>query len=393
MNRWSAPIGKAWSLFRHEGLFRGGARLIRASRELFRTVPAGDILFVGSGVGASALYRAHHTAEALRFHGFRTSVTTQYDPFLLRYAEKFSGFVFHRSFSTPHIEAFFAELKRRKKTVMFDTDDLVFDGEVFQKTPAYLAMTPLEQKAYISGVGRPFLEDPALSAVSTSTSFLADRLRTFEKPVLLVPNCVSEHDVAHAATISHRRNARTPQKRTLGYFSGSSGHDRDIATIAAVLERLFCQYPELTLFVAGPLTIPAALQSYADRIERAPYASREEHFENIARVDINLAPLEIGDPFCESKSEVKFLEAGLVGVPTVASATRTFCESITDGVDGWVAKTEDDWFSRVRILLEDSKRRDEMGGAAQQTVLRRSTTKTVPIEDTVHFWRDRLLNR
>ena len=72
-------------------------------------------------------------------------------------------------------------------------------------------------------------------------------------------------------------------------------------------------------------------------MKKHPFASWEKHLENIAGVDINIAPLEIGNPFCESKSELKFIEAGIVGVPTVAAATQTFREAIEDGVDGFVA--------------------------------------------------------
>ena len=89
--------------------------------------------------------------------------------------------------------------------------------------------------------------------------------------------------------------------------------------------------------MAGPLEIGTEFDKYQSRIKRMAYVPRRENYRNIAGVDINLAPLEIGNPFCESKSELKFFEAGLLGVPTVATATRTFCEAISDGKDGFVA--------------------------------------------------------
>ena len=56
----------------------------------------------------------------------------------------------------------------------------------------------------------------------------------------------------------------------------------------------------------------------------------------IARFDINLIPLEIGNPFCEAKSELKFFEAALVEVCTIASRTGPMQRTISTGrLGGW----------------------------------------------------------
>ena len=57
----------------------------------------------------------------------------------------------------------------------------------------------------------------------------------------------------------------------------------------------------------------------------------------VAQIDINLAPLELDNPFCQAKSEIKFTEAALVGVPTVASPTQAFVYAMRDGEDGLLA--------------------------------------------------------
>ena len=133
------------------------------------------------------------------------------------------------------------------------------------------------------------------------------------------------------------------------------------------------KYPEAMLAIYGPLVLDMRFEPFHDRIIREPYASRHKHFANIAVADINLAPLEIGDPFCESKSELKFFEAGICGVPTVASATRTFRDAITDGVDGFVATSSEEWTDKLDKLIIDPGLRKFMGDKARETALARYT--------------------
>ena len=74
----------------------------------------------------------------------------------------------------------------------------------------------------------------------------------------------------------------------------------------------------------------------------------------IARFDINLAPLEVGNIFCESKSELKFYEAALVDRPTVASPTEPYRNAIVHGQTGFLATTEDEWYEAVTALVVDA---------------------------------------
>ncbi len=397
MNFSLVKLGKVWAIIKHEGIVRGGKRILFSACSLFRSVGSGDVLFVASGVGDSARYRCHHMAEMLRFNGFKISVTTQDNPFLVRYADKFSVCIFHRTSWTLVIKKFFHALKEKKKTVLFDTDDLVFDGELFKRTAAYEAMNALEKKQYEHGVGSEFLEDPFVAAITTSTNFLAERLKKFGKPVFVVPNRLSEEDIKIAEAIlevriRNKELGNVPKKAdvVIGYFSGSTGHDRDFATVASVLTRLLDARPNLRLFLAGPLSLPLELEAFSDRISRVTYAPRAEHLKNLASVDVNIAPLEIGDPFCEAKSELKFFEAGIVGVPTVAAATGTFCEAITDGIDGYVAKDENEWREKLERLISDAMFRKSMGGKARETTLKKYTTKNAKDDEYAHFLKTKI---
>src|SRR5207253_2012078 len=94
----------------------------------------------------------------------------------------------------------------------------------------------------------------------------------------------------------------------------------------------------------------------------------------LAEVDINLAPLEANNPFTDAKSCLKYLEAALVGVPTVASARSDFVRAIRHGENGLLAESSDDWKESLRKLIESPMLRAEIGLAARDDVRRFHTT-------------------
>ncbi len=330
--------------------------------------------------------------EELRLQGFVVAVTTQHNPLLARYAETFAVFVFHRTLYAGSVQALFDRAKSLGKTLIFETDDLVYDPDFITKTDLYRRMNALEKKLYEHGVGGEILSDPAVTVATTTTSALAERLRARGKTVYVVPNKLSKQDLVWAGEALGRK-AQTKSGQAVirvGYLSGTPSHNQDFATITGVLVRLLEAYPELRLVLAGPLETESELQRYADRIERLPFVPRAELWANIASLDINLAPLVVGDPFCEAKSELKFFEAGIVRVPTVAAATRTFREAITDGVDGFVAGTPDEWYDRLSQLIGNPALREELGARAYETALERYTTQNAKHEEYYAFLESRI---
>lgn len=368
-------IGKAWQVLQRDGLWRGGQRIFEGFCNLIPQRLSGDILIISSGVGDSARYRGAHVAEELRRQGFRVAVTTQYNPLLARYADDFSVFIFHRTLYTGRVKVLFDRAKSLDKTLVFETDDLVFDPVFVRQMDFYRSMNALEKKLYEHGVGGEILDDPAVEAATTTTAYLAEKLRAKGKRVFIVKNKLSEEDVRWADTLPvGRETDRSDETVRIGYASGTATHNKDFATITEALLRILTDHPETVLVIAGPLLLDERFAPFADRIERLPFADRREHFGNLASLDINLAPLEIGEPFCEGKSELKFFEAGLVSVPTVAAATGTFAEAIHDGVDGFVARDSGEWQTKLDQLVKDPALRASMGQAAHDRVLREYVT-------------------
>lgn len=391
MKLWFIKIGKAASVIRREGLIRGGRRVARSFAAMFQRVGSGDILFITGGLGDSALYRTRHVSESLASAGLRCSMTVQDNPFLPRYADRFSIFIFHRTLFTRSVSALIESAKKLGKEVIFETDDLVYDPQFLAYMDIYRNMNVFERKQYENGVGGEILADPSVRACTTTTEYLAGKLREKGKSVYIVRNQLSRQDVACADALLPGRQKSPDGTVRIAYFSGTKSHDKDFAVAQEAIASVMEKYPNTRLFLAGPLHTGPSLDRFRSRIDRLPYVDRKEHFANIARCDINIAPLEIGNPFCESKSELKFFEAGILEVPTVASATGTFKQAIEDGVDGFVATESAEWEEKLTRLVGDADLRDRLGRSARKKVLERYVTSVVPNEEYVRYLRSRLI--
>lgn len=392
MQSWLIKIGKVWAILQRDGIWRGVKRVWSMLGVYFQPIGSGDVLLISGGIGDSARYRTRHIAEELRSNGFKAQATVSSHPGLMTAAERFQIFVFHRILATPRFVIFIDQLKALRKTIIFETDDLVYDPEFLSHMDYYEQMNSLEKKLYEHGVGGDILLDSYVEVATTTTSFLAEKLRERGKKVFIVPNKLSQEDLGWANRTLDEKKMKQDihQKVRIGYLSGTPSHNKDFATITEALLRILNQYPQVELVLTGPLDTEDALQTYADRVVHLPFVPRSKLFDTIASLDINLAPLEIGNPFCESKSELKFFEAGIVGVPTVAAATRTFQEAITDGVDGFVAATTEEWYNKLSQLIKDPLLREEMGIRARATVMQRYTTKNAKNDEYYRYLRSKL---
>lgn len=367
-------IGKAWSVLRRDGLMSGGRRILSALGSFTKSVPEGDILLVSGGVGDSARYRTKHVAEELNLHGFRASYTVQDSPFFSETVERFRVIVFHRVVFTESVARYIARAKELGRTLLFETDDLVYDPQYLHLMDYYTKMNSLEKKLYENGVGAEILSDPYVAYATTSTTFLKRKLEERGKKVFLVTNKMCEEDVAWAEEI-RMNTKRDVDTVRISYLSGTPSHNKDFATITGALVRILEEFPQARLVLAGPLDMEDTLNQYSEQIIRVPFAPRKEYFATVASADINVAPLEVENDFCEAKSELKFFEAGLLGVPTVAVANETYRGAITDGIDGFVAATEDEWYEKLKLLIVDAGLRESMRQKALETALTRYTTK------------------
>jgi len=108
----------------------------------------------------------------------------------------------------------------------------------------------------------------------------------------------------------------------MGYASGSRTHQRDFGVPFNPSPRFVGKADcRLVLFRVPGTGQPLldidefpCLEPVTDQIEWRDMVPLKDLPNEIARFDINLAPLETGNIFCEAKSELKYFEASLADV-------------------------------------------------------------------------------
>ena len=211
------------------------------------------------------------------------------------------------------------------------------------------------------------------------TNELADHIREYQKIAYVLPNGFDEA-VHRTSRLAVRRRRREPDTALIriGYASGTRTHQRDFGQASDALARVLREHPEcrLVLFrdplsqepVVHPTEFPV-LAACMHQIEWRDMVPLDRLPNEIARFDINLIPLEIGNPFCEAKSELKFFEAALVEVCTIASRTGPMQRTIRDWETGRLVDSPDSWYAALCDLIGDPNLRVRMAHAAYLDVL------------------------
>ena len=329
------------------------------------------ILFVSGAPEVSRRYRCDFQAEQLEWLGASVDVAVYGRVDLAHVIDRFGCFVLHRVPFGPDVERFLEEARRRGKAVLFDTDDLTFDPEAAPYVAALEAMSEDDRELYVRGLHRYRATMSRCDAVIVSTKPLARLAREVHDNVVVAPN-VASSALAAAADEARERIGRGASSAggplTVAYLSGTPTHDRDFLEAADAVLALLGSRPEARFVAVGPLTLDARFDAFADRIRRLPLQPWEELPALLAQIDVNLAPLQGENPFTESKSCIKYIEAGLLGVPTIASPRADFLRAIEHGRNGLLAETKEDWERALLELADDADARLSLGETARADV-------------------------
>ncbi len=332
--------------------------------------------FIASGcpIATTTLYRCIHLQEQLQHLGYRAEVVEWFDEATIESSEGLSYDVLflYRLAMSPALERLIHQARELGKAVIFDTDDLIFEPELIEWHRGVKNLTQSEQRSHADGVERYLATLRACDVITAATPLIAEFSRRRGRPAFVHRNALGNEMLALAEHLYERRRERaTRQQVVLGYGSGTPTHDVDFQEATVALVNVLQRFPHIELWIVGPLALPPQLESFGERVRRFPLTDWRGWFDLTSQMDIALAPLELNNIFCRAKSEIKFLEAGVLGVPLVASDIDPYKDSITRGEDGLLAADETEWSNALTLLIEEPEWRLQIGEEARRTVLQR----------------------
>lgn len=310
-----------------------------------------SVLFVGPETEATP-HRQNMPAKALSKMGCKAVVRTDFPQDGL---EKFDVIIVNRPHNQPELLEGMALCKAANIPIILDID---IDCE----------RMPLEHPLYeTSGLGRRSKAQAYAAAlvladkICVSSNTLATIMHTDGYDAEMIPpGWVQDNDLWHLPT---------PKRHTINIaWLGHPGQIEDIANIKRMIVRVMREFPQTNLVIGAE---PRAYQLF-DRLPESqllylPPTSMEDYPYCLCQADILLAPLR-NTPFNRSQSDQILMDAGIRGIPWVASSIPSFTNW---GDGGLIATSLNEWHTHLRQLIMDKELREAFGEVGRLKVLDR----------------------
>ncbi len=263
-------------------------------------------------------------------------------------------------YTNPFIHTFTMIAQEKIKTkFVIDVDDNIFAIDKYN--PIHMAIEP-KYLEFLKGI----VVD--CKYITTTTEAIANVLReyrTYRDPntVVVIPNLISTEKYIPAE--------RTKRKKIVIGYAGGSSHYADLhhTGMYDALEKIMHEHKDVYVETVGMYIdkyLPKARHKFV-------YGKRgvDEWYKlyNKLKFDIAVAPLE-DTPFTRCKSNIKWQEYSLMGIPTIASNVGPYKDTIKHGSDGWLCENnKESWYNAFKLLITNQDLRNKIGSKAKERVV------------------------
>ncbi len=235
----------------------------------------------------------------------------------------------------------------RHTPVVYDFDDAIHLLHTSDANRAFGWLKFPGKTSEICGLAR---------SITVGNKYLADFARRFNRDVTVVPSSVD-------AWVYTPGPERARDGRTVVGWMGSSTSQTYLEPFASLLRRV------VQLGLIFRIVSDRRPTDFDFRFEWRAWSAATE-VEDLRGFDIGIMPLPDTE-WARGKCAMKILQYMGVGVPSVGSDLGGNREVITDGVNGFLATSEDEWMEKILRLSQDHSLARRLGAAGRETVLAR----------------------
>ncbi|MBD9511393.1 glycosyltransferase [Ensifer sp. ENS10] len=330
------------------------------------------VLFANHDLRQCTHYRIEQRVEQIEACGLKCVILRHTEP--EKIAASLLGaraVVFYRVAAFPAVIKAIRLSQALGVRTFYEIDDLLFDSSYYPDSlDSYGGQITWEEYCGLRH-GVPLFRF-ALELCSegiASTRALAHAMQeATQKACHVVRNGLDSRNQAFIEEASSRHLSRKRIK--IFYGSGTKAHTGDFADqVGVALKTLMETHSNVDLVLVGFVELPQDLACFSDRIMHLGFVnSTDVYWSILSECDINLAVLS-KTKAADCKSEIKWLEAAMLKIPSVVSDVCAYREELQPGKDVLIASSLHDWLAQLERLISDTSQRLRIGENAYDTAL------------------------
>jgi len=245
-------------------------------------------------------------------------------------------------------------LKRMNSNIIFDIDDAIFLPDVQGSDP----LTKLKK----------FIKEHEVKAILKVSScvivendYIKKYVSQFCPHIYKIPGPI-DTDRYFVKKTKETKNV------VIGWI-GSPATTGYLNILNNVFSEIFRKYDNVSVHLIG-----VGRYSLPDgKIEKIPWHYNTE-VEELQKFDIGLMSMPDNE-WTRGKLGCKMLQYMALGIPAIVSDTQTNREIMTNGVNGFLVKTEEEWINSIDRLMASNELRRTLGKNARSTIEEKCSLK------------------
>ncbi len=315
-------------------------------------------------------YRLHHLKEQLFGVGIESECLSV-DEVSTAQVRRYKWIIVYRCTLSKKLRRLINAGNESGAAIWYSIDDYIFDEKVLQKSKISKLSTYREIALKCQGIWDCMKE---CDGILVPTEAMKNVVKgAFKGKTVLVQRDVVSYELLAISkrSLSHRRIRY--DSIILGFLGDKEAYDAEFSAIEPIILEILDEYPQVKLRIGGAAEISKELEMIGERVKRWNEKNWQERPSLYSKIDIQLMPIP-KDPYYETKSERKWLEASLVKIPTVMSYTEEMSKVVKHGENGMLCRSKEEWKQVLIRLIEDAQLRKQIGENAQEAVLSEHTS-------------------